>query len=85
MKRKEAAEDDGSVASSKTFDVVNNYATQFKTGIRLEVPEAFRIYLTSDVISQRHGIARLCLRKRRRGQMSAPGSDRAEMAKGKRL
>ena len=43
---------------SVRFDSVNNYATQFKTSIRLEVPEPFRIYLMSDVISQRYGIAR---------------------------
>ena len=43
---------------SVRFDSVNNYATQFKTSIGLEVPEPFRIYLMSDVISQRYGIAR---------------------------
>jgi hypothetical protein len=58
MKRKEAAEGGGSVALPERFESVNNYATQFKTSIRLEVPEPFRIYLMSDVISQRYGIAR---------------------------
>ena len=67
MKKKEAAEDGGPLQSLKRFDAVNNYATQFKTGIGLEVPEAFRIYLMSDVITQRHGIARPCLCERQTG------------------
>jgi hypothetical protein len=51
-----------------------------KPDIRLEVPEQFRIYLMLDVISQRSGIARLCVCKRQmgtddRGQMSASGSE----------
>jgi hypothetical protein len=90
MKRKETVENGGSVESVKRFGAANNYATQFRPGIRLEVPEPFRIYLLSDVISQRHGIARLCLCQRQMrnddtGEMSVSVSDRAEMPKGKRL
>jgi hypothetical protein len=45
-----------------------------KSDIRLEVPGQFRICLTSDVISQRSGIARLSVCERQTGAGKTEGA-----------